>query len=137
MTRRRPIVANDAPGPAAGEDDLTRLVQVIARQAAREAIKAFLESLERPVGPSGPLSGSSIPHPPSAAGTTDAGCGSNERFFSVVQVADRLGLSEKSVRRMIANGELPARQMGRLLRIGERDLATYIASSRLRKGDVR
>jgi excisionase family DNA binding protein len=139
MTRRRPTVANDASGNAGGDDDLTRLVRAIARQAAREAIKAFIDALDRPVGPSGSLSSPSIPQRASAEGaTSDSGpTGSNERFFSVAQVADRLGLSEKSVRRKIARGELSARRMGRLLRIGERSLAAYIDVSRLMNGNDR
>ena len=136
MINRRPIGANDASGNAAADDDLTRLVRAIARQAAREAIKAFTEALDRPVGPGRSLSGPSIP--PGACAEraiSDAGQtkGSNERYFSVAQVADQLGLSEKSVRRKIAKGELPAHRMGKLLRIGDSGLAAYRARTRLSK----
>ena len=134
MTRRRPIVANDAPGKAAGEDDLTRLVRVIAREAAREAFKAFTEALNGPVGPSGPLSDPSIPRRSPAEGTTSDASqtnGSSERFLSVAQVADRLGLSEKSVRRKIARGELAAHRVGKLLRVRECGLHAYLARVRL------
>jgi excisionase family DNA binding protein len=136
MTSRRPIVANDAPGNSAGDDALTRLVRVIARQAAREAIRAFIEALNRPVGRSGPLSGPSIAQRASTEGTareTGQTNGSDEQFFSIAQIADRLGLSEKSVRRKIAKGELSARRIGKLLRIGERDLAAYLVRARLGK----
>jgi excisionase family DNA binding protein len=136
MINRRPIVANDANGKAAGEDDLTRLVRVIAREAAREAFKAFAEALNGPVDPSGPLMDPSIPRRSPAEGTTSDASqtnGSNERFLSVAQVADRLGLSEKSVRRKIARGELDAHRVGKLLRVRERGLDAYLARARLGK----
>jgi excisionase family DNA binding protein len=133
VINRRPTSANDARGNAVGKDDLTRLVRLIAQQAAQEAIRAFVEALERPLGPDGPLSGAAILHRACAEGMT-SGAGptnpSNERFFSVDEVADRLGVSPKSVRRKIDKGELTAHRMGRLLRIGERSLAVYIAGAR-------
>ena len=52
-------------------------------------------------------------------------------FLSIRQVADRLGLSETAVRRMIKKGKLPSMRTGpsdKVIRISERDLETYIAS---------
>jgi excisionase family DNA binding protein len=60
--------------------------------------------------------------------------GLDERFFTVAAVAKRLDVSEKSVRRKIASGELPAHRVGRLLRIGERGLSAYLVKARMGKG---
>jgi hypothetical protein len=45
MTNRRPIVKVPTTD-ASGEDDFTRLVRVIARQAAKEAFSLFRDALE-------------------------------------------------------------------------------------------
>jgi excisionase family DNA binding protein len=134
VTRRRPTDANAPTFDAADEGKLVRLLRTLARQAAREALRALRDSN----APGGSQHGPPIQQDASAEGTiSHASNGSNEHFFSVAQVADRLGLSEKSVRRKIAKGELHARQMGRLLRIGERSLAAYIAGTSLKKGGDR
>jgi excisionase family DNA binding protein len=53
------------------------------------------------------------------------------RLLSVAAVAERLGVSQKTVRRMIDRGELPAHRVGKLLRIGEGSLDGYLAARRL------
>ena len=45
-------------------------------------------------------------------------------------VAQRLNVSCKTVRRLIARHELPVHRIGRLLRVSEIDLDNYIASRR-------
>ena len=45
-------------------------------------------------------------------------------------VAKRLGVSIKTVRRMVDRNELPAHRVGRLLRISEADFAEYVAARR-------
>lgn len=45
-------------------------------------------------------------------------------------VAKRLGVSIKTVRRIIDRGELPVHRVGRLLRISEADLAEYVVARR-------
>jgi excisionase family DNA binding protein len=45
-----------------------------------------------------------------------------ERLLTIAQSADRLQISERSVRRMISAGLLPAVRLGRLVRIHPRDL---------------
>jgi len=45
-----------------------------------------------------------------------------ERLVTISQCADRLQISERSVRRMISAGLLPAIRLGRLVRIHPRDL---------------
>lgn len=49
------------------------------------------------------------------------------RFFTVPQVADMLAISQRSVRRRIAAGELSAHRWGRQVRISEADLRTFLA----------
>lgn len=45
------------------------------------------------------------------------------RYLSVAQAAEAAGLSTKTIRRQIAAGHLPARRIGRVIRIREADLA--------------
>ena len=57
-----------------------------------------------------------------------------ERFASplrdVATVARRLGISIKTVRRMIDRGELPVHRVGRLLRLSDADVDAYVQSRR-------
>jgi len=134
MTRRRPSDVSAASGDAADEDALMRLLRTIARQAAQEAFNALRDSqqaspaLGEPQQDSSAQPGAGIEETTSNA---DQPRGSGEQFFSVTAVAKTLKVSEKTVRRKIAGGELPANRMGRLLRVGERDLAAYVAKTRL------
>jgi excisionase family DNA binding protein len=132
MTNRRPLGANAPTGNAAGEDDLTRLVRLIARQAAQEALKAFTDGLETSTSHSGAAS-----DPPFPRGNKPREADPAERWLTVAAVAERLGVSEKWVRRKIASGELPAHRVGRLVRIGERGLAAYVARARPGEGGPR
>jgi hypothetical protein len=54
MTDRRLNGASAPPAKIAGEDDLTRLVRALARQAAREAFKAFPDEKKAPEEPGRP-----------------------------------------------------------------------------------
>lgn len=47
--------------------------------------------------------------------------------LTVVQVADKLQLSTKTIRRWIATRDLPALRLGRQLRITEADLNGFLA----------
>jgi excisionase family DNA binding protein len=51
-------------------------------------------------------------------------------LLSVAQVAERLRLCSKTVRRRIAEGGLPVHRIGRSLRISEADLGDFLARSR-------
>ena len=55
-----------------------------------------------------------------------------DRLFSVPQAAEQLGISDKGVRRAIERGDLTAHRIGRLLRISDEDLATFVATRRMR-----
>ncbi len=51
-------------------------------------------------------------------------------LLDVETVAERLGVAVKTVRRAIDRDELPFHRVGRLIRISEDDLASFIASRR-------
>jgi excisionase family DNA binding protein len=57
-------------------------------------------------------------------------------LHSISTVARRLDVSEKSVRRYIERGRLPAYEIGGQIRIAERDVWTFLSSCRQRKEDV-
>jgi len=57
--------------------------------------------------------------------------GSADAFYSCSQVAQRLGLSVKTVRRLIRRGELPVHQFGSSLRISSADLAAFERLNRI------
>ena len=52
-------------------------------------------------------------------------------------VARRLDVSEKSVRRYIERGRLPAYKIGGQIRIAEEDVRAFLSSCRLSKGRYR
>lgn len=136
MTKPRPIKADVATGDAPAKEELSRLVKAIARRAARETFRAFMEALESGTSHVATLSEAST-RPEQAPGTAakaEPPFEPEERFLSVAEVAKRLNVSEKWVRRKIAAGDLPAHRIGRLLRVGERALLDCLARARLRKG---
>jgi excisionase family DNA binding protein len=63
-----------------------------------------------------------IPPEPAPAGVP--------RLHDVAEVAFRLNLSEKTVRRAIGRGEMRAHRVGRLLRVSEDDLMDYLSKRR-------
>jgi excisionase family DNA binding protein len=137
VTKPQPIGSNVATGDGPAKDELSRLVKAIARQAAREAFRAFTEALDSRASHAATPSDASMhleQAPQATAAKADPLFEPEERFLSVAQVAKRLGVSEKWVRRKIAAGDLPAHRVGRLLRVGERTLQDCLARARLRKG---
>ena len=52
------------------------------------------------------------------------------RFLSINHVAERLGLSTKTIRRWIGAGELPVHRLGRQLRVSENDLDLFLHQNR-------
>ena len=52
-------------------------------------------------------------------------------FYSIMDVATGLGISDKTVRRWIKSSELTAHQIGRQWRISKTDLETFL---KLRRG---
>ena len=51
-------------------------------------------------------------------------------MLTVEQTAQRLGLSARTVHRLIESGAIPKHQFARAVRISTDDLNTYIAKSR-------
>jgi excisionase family DNA binding protein len=132
MTNRRPIGVKVPTTDAGAEDDFTRLVRVIARQAAKEAFNVFRDGLETrsiQVGP--PCDPPELKiRPENTATKTDPPPEQGERFLSVAEVAVRLGVSRKTVRRLIKRGTLRAHRVGRLLRVAERSLEDFVGKLR-------
>jgi len=56
--------------------------------------------------------------------------GDEIRFFTISQVAERLNVTTRTVRRWIKKGDLPLHRFGGVLRIAERDLLAFIALRR-------
>ena len=50
--------------------------------------------------------------------------------YSIREVATHLGISEKTVRRWIANGDLSHHRLGRQIRITHADIQTFIKTRR-------
>jgi excisionase family DNA binding protein len=129
MTNRRPI-AKVPTAYASGEDDFARLVRVIARQAAKEAFSLFRDALEtRSIQGGLPCNPAKREiRPENTATKTDPSPEQAGRLLSVAEVAVRLSVSEKTVRRMINRDGLRAHRVGRLVRVAERDLADYLGN---------
>ena len=52
------------------------------------------------------------------------------QLLTVEEVAERLSVSVRTVRRLIDGGELPAHRMGRMVRVSVDDLDRYIRGLR-------
>lgn len=52
-------------------------------------------------------------------------------FYTIDEVADALGVSEKTVRRRIDDGSLHAHKIGRQWRVSDSDFRSYVALLRL------
>ena len=53
------------------------------------------------------------------------------RFYTVSEIAERLHLSTRTIRRLIERGELDAYRIGRLIRISPDGLQRFIEANRL------
>jgi len=53
-----------------------------------------------------------------------------QRQLTIIDIALRLQVSTKTVRRWIDAGTLPVHRLGRLLRISEQDLTVFLAQQR-------
>jgi excisionase family DNA binding protein len=54
-----------------------------------------------------------------------------DRLLTVEEAADRLGTSVRFVRRLIAERRIAYVRVGRHVRIGEADLASFVANGRV------
>lgn len=62
-------------------------------------------------------------------------CVTEERLLSKSEVAYRLGVSEKTVDRLVASNKLAARKIGGRLRFEPTEIERYLAASRLEQPD--
>jgi len=62
--------------------------------------------------------------------------GPNLSWMGCPEVADRLGVSLRTVYGMINRGELPAYHMGRVIRVKRADLQSFLLAQRLKPGDL-
>ena len=60
----------------------------------------------------------------------------NASWMGCPEVADRLGVSIRTVYGMINRGELPAYHMGRVIRVKRADLQGFLVAQRLKPGDL-
>lgn len=51
-------------------------------------------------------------------------------FYSIAEVAERLGVNARTVRRWIGDGRLVVHRFGRSIRIAETDLRAFMAANR-------
>lgn len=117
---------------------LTALVSVIARQAVKEALEVYRGVLEAQVVAQTSEGSEKSQH--EARAKADRGRSSSspdDRFLSVRDAAARLNVSEKTIRRKIEAGDLPARRFGRLLRICEGDLVSRLTGDRAKAAEVK
>ena len=54
-------------------------------------------------------------------------------LLSIREVVATLGVCDRTVRRLIARGDLPSHQVGRSVRISAADLRAYLAGARQQK----
>ena len=52
------------------------------------------------------------------------------KFFTIAEIAERLGVSTRTVRRWIRSGDLVAHRFGGIVRISEKDLRAFLALHR-------
>lgn len=52
------------------------------------------------------------------------------QFFTIAEVAERLDVSTRTVRRWIRSGDLVAHRFGGVVRIAESDLRSFLAAHR-------
>ena len=72
------------------------------------------------------------PAPKASSRTTGTGTRGRPvtKLFTIEEVAETLNVSSRTVRRLIESGALPVHRLGRLVRIADGDLATFLAASR-------
>lgn len=58
------------------------------------------------------------------------------RWMGTPAVAEYLGVNQRTVYRLIDEGELPAYRFGRVIRLRERDVAQFVERSRITPGSL-
>lgn len=59
------------------------------------------------------------------------------RWMGTPAVAAYLGVNQRTVYRLIDEGELPAYKLGRVIRLKESDVAEFLERSRIAPGELR
>jgi len=57
-----------------------------------------------------------------------------DRWLSTGDVADQLGVTTRTIYRLIDDGELAASRIGRLIKVRESDLTAYLAAAQITPG---
>jgi excisionase family DNA binding protein len=67
---------------------------------------------------------------------TDA-ANDNIRWLGTTEAAERLGVVPRTLYRMIDEGQIAAYKMGRVIRVKESDLDTFLESTRVQPGELK
>jgi excisionase family DNA binding protein len=57
-------------------------------------------------------------------------------WLSTTDAKDRLGITLRTLYKLIDEGQLPAYKIGRVIRLREEDVATFIDQSRIKPGSL-
>jgi excisionase family DNA binding protein len=58
-------------------------------------------------------------------------------WLGTPEAAERLGITQRTLYRLIDDGQIPAYRMGRVFRVKESDLELFLESSRVEPGSLR
>lgn len=58
------------------------------------------------------------------------------RWLGTTEAAERLGIVPRTLYRLINEGKIPAYKFGRVIRVTEADLATYLEENRVQPGSI-
>ena len=58
-------------------------------------------------------------------------------WLGTPEAAERLGITQRTLYRLIDEGQIPAYKMGRVLRVKESDLDVFLDQSRVQPGSLR
>jgi excisionase family DNA binding protein len=54
-----------------------------------------------------------------------------DRYLTIPEAAERIGMSVRFVRRLVAHRAIPFHKLGRSVRLAESDLAAFVAAGRV------
>jgi excisionase family DNA binding protein len=78
-----------------------------------------------------------MPNNPPAAAEPPMSSGEELRWMSTRQAAAYLGITPRTLYRLIDAGQLPAYRFGRVFRLQGRQIDAFIDSARIQPGDLR
>jgi excisionase family DNA binding protein len=59
------------------------------------------------------------------------------RWLGTTEAAEKLGVVPRTLYRMIDEGQIPAYKMGRVIRLKEADLDSFLESTRVQPGELK